>query len=213
MARFTQGVKPRPLGTATRILALANPAPGARALADLPFASKEVEVMGRYFPARDAREGAAATKTAVRAMAPKIDVLHIASHAEFRPTAPAQSRLVLASTVGEEGDLSVADIFAMESQADLVTLSACDSGLGRLSSADEIVGMERAFFYNGANTVVSSLWRISDVASAVAMKRFYRYLSEGLPRAEAMRQAQLVVRRYFGHPAYWSSFRVVGESR
>jgi len=213
MARFTLDGKPRPLSTSTRILALANPALGARAEADLPFASKEVEVMGRYYPERDERQGAAATKAVVREMAPKIDVLHIAAHAEFRPTAPAESRLVLAGTTGEEGDLSVADIFAMESRADLVTLSACDSGLGRLSSGDEIVGMERAFFYSGANTVVSSLWRISDVASAVAMKRFYRYLSEGLPRAEAMRQAQLVVRRYFSHPAYWSSFRVVGESR
>ena len=213
MARFTLDPKPRHLSASTRILALANPTGETTAAQALPFASKEVEVMGRYFPARDQRQGAAATKAAVREWAPKLDVLHLATHAEFRPNDPAESRLFLASKSGEEGDLSVADIFALESRADLVTLSACDSGLGRLSSGDEIVGMERAFFYAGANTVVSSLWRISDVASAVLMKRFYRYLAAGESRAEAMRHAQKVVRRYFNHPAYWSSFRVVGEPR
>jgi CHAT domain-containing protein len=96
-------------------------------------------------------------------------------------------------------------------RADMVTLSACDSGLGKLSPGDEIIGMNRAFLYAGADTVVTSLWRISDVASAVAMKRFYRYLAEGQDKSEALRHAQTVVRQYFKHPAYWSSFKVSGR--
>jgi CHAT domain-containing protein len=132
-------------------------------------------------------------------------------HGEFRPTAPSESRLLLADGVGTDGALSVADMLTLPLKAKLVTLSACDSGLGRITRGDEIVGMDRALFYAGANTVVSSLWRVSDVANAVVMKRFYRYLAEGDDKAQAMRKAQLVARRYFAHPVYWSSFKVSGD--
>lgn len=143
--------------------------------------------------------------------AASFDVLHVASHGDFRPLTPGDSRLMLSAGDGNDGALTVNEVFSLDVRADMVTLSACDSGLGKLSPADEIIGLNRAFMYAGAETVVSSLWRISDVASAVTMKRFYRYLAEGEDKAEAMRHAQAVVRKYFKHPAYWSSFKVSGR--
>jgi len=211
-ARYTHGKSPHHYDANTRILALANPLTEEN-LAPLPFAGKEIDVIQRYFPQITGEEGAAATAASVSGATDQYDVIHIASHGEFKPSAPAQSRLLLAPLNGQSGNLSVDRIFGMTTKADMVTLSACESGMGRLSAGDEIIGMDRAFFYAGANTVVSSLWRISDVASAVTMKRFYRYLGEGQDKAEAMRQAQMVVRKYFKHPAYWSAFRVLGGYR
>jgi CHAT domain-containing protein len=211
MARFTP--KERRLGQDAKILALAEPARANAGLAELPFTVRETEAMRRYFGNVDRRVGGEATESALRDAMASVDVLHVASHGEFLARAPAESRLLLAANSSNDGDLTVGEVFTMETRADMVTLSACESGMGRLSSADEVVGMNRAFFYAGTNTVVSSLWRINDVASAVVMKRFYRYLSEGDDKAEAMRKSQQVVRRYFAHPAYWSAFRVVGDHR
>ena len=210
MARFTHGAASSPLKPDAKIVAMANP--GIRE-SSLPFAGKEGDVIGRYFPRRELFEGDAATKSKLLAEASSADVLHIASHADFKPAAAGESALHLTSGDGVESNLSVNEIFGMTTRASMVTLSACESGLGKLSSGDEIIGMNRAFLFAGASTVVTGLWRISDVATAVVMKRFYRYLSEGHDKAEAMRMAQQVVRRYYPHPAYWAGFRVVGDYR
>lgn len=201
MARFTHGPNPRKIGESTPLLAMA-PAE------DLPFAAKESAVISRYFPKVTLKEGAEASEAALKAGAESFGALHVAAHGEFKPSAPGESRLVMA-----DGGLSVTEVFGLDTKADLVTLSACESGLGKLSLGDEIVGMNRAFLFSGASTVVSALWRISDVASGVTMKRFYRYLAEGDDKAEAMRKAQILVRKYHPHPAYWSSFRVIGDYR
>jgi CHAT domain-containing protein/Tol biopolymer transport system component len=213
LARYTHTAKDDKLGSEARVLALANPASAVPGQADLPFAEREVEVMPRYFPNVTARTGAEAQEAQLKSAAASADILHIASHGEFLPSAPAESRLLLAPGADADGNLAVSEIFGLPMRAKLVTLSACESGLGKLSAGDEIIGMNRAFLYTGADTVVSALWRISDVASGVTMKRFYRYMSEGDDKAEAMRKAQKVVRRYFKHPAYWSGFRVVGHYR
>ena len=211
MAKFTLVGHGKPFTRDTQITAIANPHVDGSMLADLPFAEKEGGVIGRYFPQRKLYVGRDATKARAFDAAPTADILHLAVHGEFRPAAPSESRLLLAPTATKEGSLTVADMFTLPLNANMVTLSACDTGLGRISRADDVVGMDRALFYAGAKTVVSSLWRINDVASAVVMKRFYRYLSEGSDKAESMRKAQLVVRKYFQHPAYWSSFRVIGQ--
>jgi CHAT domain-containing protein len=211
MAKFTLADHGKPFTRDTKITAIANPQLDGSLLADLPFAEKEGGVIGRYFPQRKLFVGKDATKSRAFDAAPTADILHLAVHGEFRPAAPSESRLLLAPNGANEGSLTVADMFALPLKANMVTLSACDTGLGRISRADDVVGMDRALFYAGAKTVVSSLWRINDVASAVVMKRFYRYLAEGSDKAEAMQKAQLLARKYFQHPAYWSAFRVIGQ--
>ena len=212
LARYTMAGARKDLRGAS-VLALANPAVKGRTLEDLPFAGKEVAVIGRYFNRVEVAVGDAASSELIKDRGGAAGVLHLAAHGEFLANAAADSALLLAPSKGSDGRLSTTDVFGLKSAPELVTLSACDTAVGRLTKADEVISLDRAFFYAGAGTVVSSLWRINDVASAVTMKRFYRYLSEGKSRAEALRQAQMVVRRYFPHPAYWGAFRMLGDDR
>jgi CHAT domain-containing protein/Tfp pilus assembly protein PilF len=210
MAPFVLSEEPRGVTKESKIAALTNPML-KRATSDLPFADREGEVIGRYFPRREQFAGSKATIDQARLSAAKADILHLAAHGAFKPNFPSDSSLQLSDVAGGSGDLTVADMFTLPLKAKMVTLSACDTGMGRITRGDEIVGMNRALFYAGAKTVVATLWRPSDVASAVVMKRFYRYLAEGNDKAEAMRKAQLVTRRYFAHPAYWGGFKVNGD--
>ncbi|MBM4250352.1 MAG: CHAT domain-containing protein [Deltaproteobacteria bacterium] len=208
---FVLGNQASPLNKDSHVVALTNPQRVQAKNGPLPFADREGEVIGRYFPRRSQFSGDQATVTQAVKAAATSDVLHLAAHGDFRPTSPSDSSVQLSNSGGVDGDLTVAGMFTLPLKARMVTLSACDTGLGRISRGDEIVGMNRALFYAGAKTVVANLWRPSDVASAVVMKRFYRYIAEGHDKSEAMRKAQLVVRRYFAHPAYWGGFKVNGD--
>ena len=217
VARFThRPTKAAPYTSSqTRILALGNPSLGPDL--ELPFAEKETGTIPRYFQQTHRLVGEDASETNFRkeALAAGKDyrIIHIASHGEFKEKDPASSRLKLTSDESHDGDLSVREVFGMKIGADLVTLSACETGLGKLGSGDEIIGLNRAFFYAGTKSLISTLWRINDVSSAVAVKRFYRYLSEGTPKDLAMRKAQLKVREYYPHPSYWAAFRLLGSYR
>lgn len=207
LARFIGNKSKEDLSKAN-IIAFGNPSVGKEF--DLPFAEREVDSIGRYFPAAKIYTGKLATKQTLLSQGTQGDILHIASHGEFDEHSPGDSRLRLVGTKDRTGDVTVQEVLSLKMQAGLVALSACETGLGKISSGDEIVGLNRAFFLAGAHSIISSLWRISDVASAVAMKRFYRNLSEGDSISLSMRKAQLLVRKYYPHPAYWAAYRVLG---
>lgn len=203
MTRFFP-LKPRKISKDSKLAAFANPDRGADL--DLPFAVREVQAIQRSFPHAVSVFGATATKSKFKEMSANTDLLHFAGHGEFVEADAAASRLLFAN----EQDLTVKEILELRMPTALVTLSACETGLGKLSSGDEMVGFNRALFFAGAESVVSSLWRVSDVASAVTIKRFYASLAKGDTRSQALRKAQLVVRDYYNHPAYWSSFKLSG---
>ena len=213
LARYTHTDVSHALKSDAHVVAFGNPAIQIAGKSPLPFSEREVEVISRYFTQVSTWTGDDARESRLRSEAAGADILHIATHGEFLSDAPAESRLFLAPGASDDGALAVSEIFAISTRAKLVVLSACESGLGQLSAGDEVIGMNRAFLFTGADTVMSALWRISDVASGVVMKRFYRYLGEGDNKAEALRKAQVIVRRYFKHPAYWSGFRLVGNYR
>jgi CHAT domain-containing protein len=98
----------------------------------------------------------------------------------------------------------------MKLKARLVVLSACGSGLGELRSGDEITGLTRMFIQAGANTVVASLWSVSDRTTAQLMQEFYRRLHAGQTPASALRHAALGVRKRYPHPYYWAPFVLTG---
>ena len=77
-----------------------------------------------------------------------------------------------------DGRLSVGELYAMDLNAELVTLSACETGLGKLASGDDVVGLTRGFMYAGAKTIVASLWPVSDEATAYLMTAFYQNLKK-----------------------------------
>ncbi len=106
------------------------------------------------------------------------------------------------------------EIFGLPLDCDLVSLSACETGLGQITAGDEIVGLARGFIFAGSPSIVTSLWKVDDLATAVLVKRFYRYLKEGQSKASALRNAQLLVKeRVNSDPAAWAAFTLTGEYR
>ena len=151
-------------------------------------------------------QGAAATRRRFLAEAPGAKLLHVATHAEFRPEAPLSTALELS-----DGELSLLEVLGLRLRPGaLVILSACDTGVGPISGADAVVGLHRAFRVAGAGRVVSSLWRVSDLGAALTMKHLFRALARKLSAAAALREAQNTLRRRFPHPAFWGAFRLDG---
>ena len=94
-----------------------------------------------------------------------------------------------------------------------MTLSACDTGVGEVKNGEGVYGLRRAFVIAGAETVVMSLWPVSDPVARELMTSYYRGLKAGLGRGESLRQAQMAMfhRKGREHPFYWASFIQVGE--
>ena len=155
-----------------------------------------------------------ASETQLRTLAPHADLLHVAAHGIYDPFNPLFTRVELAAEDGNNGYLEVHEVYGLDLRAaNLVVLSACESGLGELSLGNEIVGLTRAFLYAGTPSVVTTLWTIDDEASGALMLAFYNHLRAGLSTAEALRQAQREQieqdnRRF---PYYWAAFTLNGD--
>jgi CHAT domain-containing protein len=156
--------------------------------------------------------GAKATETRVRESLSAKRWLHFATHGVARDDQPGQSFVALAADGKADGQLSVGEVLELRLQADLVVLSACQTGLGKLSG-DGVLGLGRAFLYAGTPRVVVSLWSVPDEPTALLMERFYTGLVKGLAPAEALRQAQRATRQRFADPAAWAAFVLVGEGK
>jgi len=193
---------------ATKVLALGNPDLGDYHY-DLPLAELEAESIRWSYPDIDILTGAKATKEWLVENISRYGIVHLAAHGEFDEVDPLFSSLWLASEKPDNRRLLVKEIFGLEINADLVTLSACQTGLGKLE-AGELVGLNRAFIYAGTHALVSSLWRVDDLSTSVLMKHFYRnYVT--MDKARSLRQAQLIVKKEFPHPSYWAGVSLVGD--
>ncbi len=194
------------------VLAVGNPYLGDPAY-NLPFAQKEVERLVFDFPHVEFRTGAEATDSWLVENLPNYAIIHIASHGEYLPDAPLFSAVYLAPE-GEETDgvLTAQRIFSLQMRADLVALSACQTGLGRVSVGDDVVGLNRAFTYAGTRQLLTTLWRVDDISTAVLFKYFYRHHAEH-DRAEALRRAQRQIkeRPEYRHPAHWAAIVLSGD--
>jgi len=143
--------------------------------------------------------------------------IHFATHGLLDEKHPELSGLILTRTPGsqEDGLLQVYEIFNLQLDADLVVLSACDTGLGAMVSGEGLVGVTRALLYAGAHSVVVSLWQVDDISTPDLMISFYRHLDQGQDKAESLRQAKLdmIGQARFAHPFFWAPFVLIGESR
>ncbi len=145
-------------------------------------------------------------------------LLHIATHGFVNSEHPELSGLIF-SMVDRQGHdqngfLLLPDVFNLNLNADLVTLSACQSGLGKEIKGEGMVGLTQGFLYAGTSRVLVSLWSVSDQATAELMKHFYQgLLVEKLRPAEALRRAQLTLRqnKKWSSPYYWAAFQLTGE--
>ena len=103
--------------------------------------------------------------------------------------------------LGDGSHLTLADVRTSEYKLDavqLVTLSACETGLGKINNGDDVIGLNRGFLYAGANTIISSLWQVSDEATADLMQLFHQ--DNGKDKREALHSAQLTVKAKYPHP-------------
>ncbi|MEW5909522.1 MAG: CHAT domain-containing tetratricopeptide repeat protein, partial [Thermodesulfobacteriota bacterium] len=194
-----------------KVLAIGNPDLGDPAF-DLPFSEHEVYSIKWNFPEITILTHERATEKWVVDNIGKFGIIHLASHGEFDPVNPLFSSIKLARDEERDGNLEAAEIFGITINADLVVLSACQTGLSKVTEGDDIIGLSRAFLYAGTHTLISSLWRISDISTAILIKEFYRQFTRTV-KAEGLRKAVLHVKNRYPHPGYWGGLTLVGDYR
>ncbi len=163
---------------------------------NLPFAREEALAVAQGFDTQ-AILGEQATKTLLKEKLEKeketLDILHFACHGYFDPYQPLKSGIILAKNGNGDTKLTTEEIFGLEMHADLVVLSACESGVNERKPGDELIGLTRALIYAGTPSVLVSLWQVNDLSTLILMENFYRELGNGLNKAQALQQAQLAL--------------------
>lgn len=153
-----------------------------------------------------------ATLERLRATIGTCDVVHLATHGDFRPDNPLFSGLTLA-----DGSLTALEMFNLRLNASLVTLSACQTGRSVVGGGDELFGLMRALLYAGAASLLLSLWPVEDRSTSELMVQVYRRLAGGQTKRAALRDAQVWLlegrnaRAVYVHPYYWAPFFLVGD--
>jgi CHAT domain-containing protein/tetratricopeptide (TPR) repeat protein len=147
-------------------------------------------------------------------------ILHFATHGLLDPKRPEYSGLVLSTMTSkgqaQNGFVTLQDIYGLRAPVDLVVLSACQTGLGKDVNGEGLLGLTRGFMYAGASSVVASLWKVDDEATAALMRQFYiNMLQKGMTPASALQAAQNSIRQRSGWhmPYYWAGFTLQGEYR
>ena len=158
----------------------------------LQFAEIEAKEIKSLYPQSMVYLNKEASEAKAKELSSQNDIIHFASHAELNESDPLASAILLAKDDKEDGRLEVREIFGMDLKASLIVLSACETGLGKLSSGDELVGLTRAFIYAGTPSVVASLWNVEDSSTAQLMASFYKNLKT-MTKVDALRQAQITV--------------------
>jgi CHAT domain-containing protein len=187
-----------------------------RGLVSLPGTRAEAEAVGDMVLL-----GKEATEEGLRAAVGRRKrwrSVHLACHGLVSAENPTLSSLALSRGGEEDGFLTALEVLRSEIPADLVVLSACETGLGKIVRGEGIVGLARAFMYAGAPRVVCSLWKVDDEATKALMVKLYELWNpeggEGLSAAAALRRAQEFVRSHerWKHPRYWAGWVLWGLS-
>jgi hypothetical protein len=171
-----------------------------------PRVHHEVQALAPLFPFTTLLQDERATSAALAAAAPSADLLHLACHGHFRADNPLFSALRLG-----DGWLTVHEAFGLDLRCQLVTLSACETGVSAVAPGDELLGLARGFFSAGAPSLCVSLWAVDDEATAEFMDAFYRRIVAGAQPAAALRAAQLAMIAQRPHPFFWAPFILLGR--
>ena len=183
----------------------------------LPFSRKEIFEISKAFPSDsvDVLTGDNANEAAIKVW-PLTDyrIVHFAGHGFLNERYPFRSALVLSPGDGseEDGFLQMREIYGLTFDADLVVLSACQTGRGFLEISEGPMGLSRPFFFAGARSVLASLWPIDDQAAEKFMSLFYNAIAEGAQTADALTWAKRqLLRSRWAHPFYWATFLLQGD--
>tara|TARA_R110002050_G_scaffold89774_3_gene188998 strand:+ start:18 stop:3017 length:3000 start_codon:yes stop_codon:yes gene_type:complete len=186
-------------------------------LLPLPAVSKEVDFIGEYVSG-DIYKDAAAQESQFKSAASDYDILHLAMHTLINDTLPMYSKLAFSKPGlgnAEDGWLNTNEIYTMDLKARMAVLSACNTGSGRLQKGEGVMSLARGFLYAGCPSIVMTLWEVEDESGAHIMKDFYKFLSKGKSKNEALRSAKLEhiqnADPLKAHPHYWLGYVVVGN--
>ena len=140
--------------------------------------------------------------------------LHFATHGVVDEQNPELSRIYLSESENEDGNLYSGEIYNLELNADLVALSACETGLGKISKGEGVIGLSRALVYAGARNIIVSFWNVADASTSFLMTDFYTQLLSDDNRnfAEALRASKLKIvnEKTYAAPYYWAPFVILG---
>lgn len=192
------------------VLVFGNPSLGDPKY-DLEYAQREAAAIAKIHPKSKVLVRKEATEEALRKYGHDYRYLHFATHGQFNPDAPLKSALLLAPDAKYNGMLTVDKLYSLNLDADLVTLSACETGLSRIANGDDLVGLTRGFLYAGSSSIVASLWKVDDLATSELMTFLYEELGKTSKR-EALRKAQMETKKKHAHPYYWASFQLTGSA-
>jgi len=193
-------------------------------LTPLPHTRLELQAIQELYGSQAMlRLGRDASETRFKREAAQARIVHFACHGVLDDRDPLGSALALSAEEEADGQPSAEDGFLrayeilekVRLNADLVVLSACESGLGAEMKNEGIVGMTRAFQHAGARNVMVSLWEIMDKSTAQLMREFYRQLKAGKRKDDALQQAQVKLLKAspYRHPYYWAAFVLVGDGK
>ena len=179
-------------------------------LSSLPGAKREAEAIAPLFNTT-ALTGDEATETTIKAKLPQAGLIHLATHGLFDGFQGLQSSIALAPSSQDNGLLTASEILDIKLNADLVVLSACNTGRGRITG-DGVIGLSRSLISAGVPSVLVSLWSVPDSPTASLMTDFYQNLSKNPDKATALRQAMLTRMKKHPNPRDWAAFTLIGEA-
>jgi CHAT domain-containing protein/Flp pilus assembly protein TadD len=205
--------------TGKEVVVMGNPTmprigipPNDYQLGSLGGAEKEAKAIAALFKIKPIL-GNDATKDALLKKLPTARIIHLATHGLVDdPNKGIPTAIALAPTANDDGLLTLAKIFDLKINADLVVLSACDTGQGILSG-DGVIGLSRSLISAGTPSVIVTLWTIPDIATSTLMTDFYQNLQSSPDKAVALRKAMLKTMKQYPEPVNWAAFTLIGEAQ
>lgn len=184
----------------------------------LRYNRDEIDAIGNYFQT-EAYLGANATMNNFIAEASNANTIHLATHASANDEFPDFSYLAFTKEADSSASniLYIKDLYNANLSAEMIVLSACQTGIGKLQAGQGMMSLSKGFYYAGAKSLVNTLWKINDKSTVKLMELFYEELSLGKSKTEALRTAKLKYLEstddaLLKHPYYWSAFVVSGDA-
>ena len=141
--------------------------------------------------------------------------IHLATHGFINEVKPNLSGILFnLGRRNEDGILFLNEIYNLKLNADLVVLSVCESGLGKVVKGEGIMGLTRGFLYSGANNLLVSLWEVGDKSTSELMINFYKNVLKGISYSESLRNAKLEIieEKKYAYPLEWGPFVLIGKA-
>ena len=188
-----------------------------RKLIPLKWNTKEVDNINKSLQG-NVFKGELANEVNFKKQAKEAKILHLATHALIDKKEPMNSKIILSQAIDslQDGIIHAFEIYNMEFNSDLVTLSACNTGYGQFQKGEGIMSLAHAFSYAGIPSLVMSHWEVDDKVTSKLMTYFYENLRKGLSKDQSLRQAKLTLinsdNPVSSNPFFWSAFVVIGDN-